>query len=222
MHTKSFNTAIFLFTLFVMSCAQSNNTVSSPQTPLAKLTEGNSHFATFHPVHPDEDSARLHALSKGQKPFAVVVSCSDSRVSPELIFDQGIGDLFVIRTAGNIISEVELGSIEYAVEHLGVNMIVVMGHENCGAIQAYASGEPPQGHLRVIVDSLKNEQEIQEIGNGQAKTVDNLVRANILHGMHQLRAQSEILREKMEHKELEVIGARYDLDNYKVEFFNAQ
>jgi len=222
--TKIFtNSAVCLLSIFLFpGCAQRNKSATVPQAPLARLKDGNAHFATFNPAHPDEDSAWLRTMAKGQAPFAVVVSCSDSRVSPELVFDQGMGDLFVIRTAGNIISEVELGSIEYAVEHLGTKLIVVMGHENCGAIQAYASGETPTGHLRAIVDSLKNEQEIQSLSGGDNKTIDVLVRANILHGIHQLTSQSEIIREKVHQNELQIVGARYDLDNYKVEFINAQ
>ena len=105
--------------------------------PLDKLKAGNEKFVSGHPVHPDETLDRIRELKKGQNPFVVVVSCSDSRLPPELIFDQGLGDVFSIRTAGNIIGEYELGSIEYAIEHLHCKLIVVLGHENCGAIEIF-------------------------------------------------------------------------------------
>src|SRR5678810_283084 len=141
---------------FLLSCRQKEDanqdtTISS----LDKLKIGNNKFVGGHPVHPHETLNRIIELKKGQKPFVVVVSCSDSRVPPELIFDQGLGDVFSIRTAGNVIGDYELGSIEYAVEHLHCKLIVVLGHENCGAIQAYASSENENhtgDHIQNIVN----------------------------------------------------------------------
>lgn len=185
--------------------------------PFEILMQGNTHFAEFKPEHPDEDINRLKEVSKGQHPIAVIVSCSDSRVSPELIFDQGIGDLFVIRTAGNIIGNLELGSIEYAVEHLAVKLIVVLGHENCGAVQAYLKGGEAPGHIRDIVDSLKEESEIRNTPLNDQNRLDKCVIANILHGVNKIEKQDGILHEKILKKELQVVGARYDLENYKVQ-----
>src|SRR4029077_6435239 len=104
---------------------------------------------------------RIRELKKGQNPFVVLVSCSDSRIPPELIFDQGLGDIFSIRTAGNVIGEYELGSIEYAVEHLHCKLIVVLGHENCGAIQAYATSktERHNDHIQNLVNYIASEEE---------------------------------------------------------------
>lgn len=186
------------------------------ETSLQKLAAGNSRFSHHHPVHPDEDTKRMVAISKEQHPFAAVICCSDSRVPPELLFDQGFGDLFVIRTAGNIIGGVEIGSIEYAVEHLGVKLIIVMGHENCGAVKAFIAGGEAPGHIKEIVDSLKNEQEIIKIPLTDVNRLDDCVIANVWHGVKELQTESSIIREKIEKKELQIVAARYDLDDFKV------
>lgn len=180
------------------------------------LIEGNNRFSHQQPVHPDEDLTRKIEVSKEQHPFAVIVCCSDSRVPPELIFDQGVGDLFVIRTAGNIIGGVEMGSIEYAVEHLGVKLVVIMGHENCGAVKAFIEGGEAHGHIKDIINSIKQEAEIKEIPVTDVNRLDNCVRANVLHGIKQLQTQSEIINEKLKSGELQIVGARYDLDDFKV------
>lgn len=186
------------------------------ETSLEKLTAGNSRFSLHHPVHPDEDINRMVTISKEQHPFAAVVCCSDSRVPPELLFDQGFGDLFVIRTAGNIIGGVEIGSIEYAVEHLGVKLIIVMGHENCGAVKAFIAGGEAPGHIKDIVDSLKNEQEIIQIPITDVNRLNDCVIANVWHGVKELKTESAIIREKVEKNELQIVAARYDLDDFKV------
>lgn len=211
---------ILLITLLV-GCKQEEDKVdhhSINETPLEKLKQGNAHFAAYRPEHPDEDRKHLADIATKQDPFAVIVSCSDSRVSPELLFDQGMGDLFVIRTAGNMIGSLEIGSIEYAVEHLGVKLVVVMGHENCGAIKAYIEGGEAPGHIKDIIDSITQETEIKAIPLNDVNRLDDCVRANIHHGVKQLQTQSAIIREKMEKGELQVAGARYDLHDLKVSF----
>lgn len=121
----------------------------------ALLTEGNARFTSGRHGKADLGAARRQDLAaNGQNPFAVVVCCSDSRVPPELIFDAGLGDLFVIRTAGNVVDDVALGSIEYGAEHLGVPLIVVLGHENCGAVKATVDGGEVHGCITSIVDRI--------------------------------------------------------------------
>lgn len=188
-----------------------------PADPLDRLMQGNERFASFHPVHPDEDIKRLKQSYEGQHPIAVVISCSDSRLSPELLFDQGVGNLFVIRTAGNIIGGVELGSVEYAVEHLGVKLVMVMGHESCGAVKALVEGGEAPGHIRDIVDSLKRETEIRDLEAHEGYQLDHCILANIKHGVNQLRIQSPLVREKEDKGLLKVVGARFDLHTLKVE-----
>lgn len=159
-------------------------------------------------------------ISKAQHPFAVVISCSDSRVSPELIFDQGLGDLFVIRTAGNLIGGLELGSVEYAVEHLGVDLIIVLGHQQCGAVKAFVEGGEAHGHIKDIIDSLKKETEISNVPPGDKNRLDDCIRANILHGIHQLKEQSAIIKERLDSKQLQIKACYYDLEKGIVSIVN--
>lgn len=183
---------------------------------LQEMITGNIRFAHLKPVHPRENLQRLKDAAKAQHPFAIIVCCADSRVSPELVFDQGVGDLFVIRTAGNIIGDLELGSIEYAVEHLSVNLIVIMGHENCGAVKAFVEKAEAPGHIKNIIDSIKKEAEIMAVPLNDANRLDDCVKANIRHGIKQLHSQSKIVREKSEKNELQIVGIRYDLDDFTV------
>jgi carbonic anhydrase len=178
-----------------------------------RLMEGNNRFAAGHPRHPDESPEHRRKMAEGQKPFAIVVTCSDSRVSPELIFDQGIGDLFVIRTAGNLLSDMELGSIEYAVEHLGVKTILVMGHEQCGAISALLSDEAFEGHIKTIIDSLKHEKEIQY--GLSHHDLRYAIKANVVHQVTNL--QNNFTKEtKGEKENVEIKGVIYSLDDGRV------
>ncbi|HET7536058.1 MAG TPA: carbonic anhydrase [Candidatus Didemnitutus sp.] len=126
----------------------------SPDQALSKVMEGNARFAAGKAIHPDQTAARRIEQAKAQTPFAIVLTCADSRVAPEMYFDQGIGDLFVIRNAGNILDDHVFGSIEYAVEHLHVSLILVVGHDKCGAVTAaIEDGEAP-GHIPSIVNEI--------------------------------------------------------------------
>ncbi|MEU6253369.1 carbonic anhydrase [Streptomyces sp. NPDC047043] len=131
---------------------------TDPRTALAELLAGNRRYVTYHSRHPDESSGRRHALADGQHPFAVVVGCIDSRVPPELVFDQGLGDLLCIRTAGQVLDEAVLGSIQYGVEELRIPLVLVLGHERCGAVAAtldhVRTGTPVPGHLKLLVDEI--------------------------------------------------------------------
>lgn len=211
------------FTL--LSCHHSSEAhltkaTSNDPTPLERLEVGNARFVSGYPIHPDETPKRIRDLKKGQHPFAVVVSCSDSRIPPELIFDQGLGDIFTIRTAGNVIGDYELGSIEYAVEHLGCKLVVVLGHENCGAIQAFLHphGEKQHDHIEKILDYLAQEEEEQAIRQHFNEHPDWAVRANILHGVHLIKQSMPQLKPRVDRQEIRVIGSYYDMDNGKVVF----
>lgn len=178
-----------------------------------RLMEGNNRFASGHPRHPDESVSHRHEVAAGQHPFALVITCSDSRVSPELIFDQGLGDLFVIRTAGNLVSEMELGSIQYAVEHLDVKNIIVMGHEDCGAVKALLSDEHFEGHIKTIIDSLIHEKEILP----SLKNHD-LYAATIANVQHQVAAiaNDAVIKNYTAKHPVSVRGVLYYIDNGKV------
>lgn len=178
---------------------------------LQKLIEGNKRFAESKTEHINQSAARRTELAKGQKPFAVVVTCSDSRVPPEIIFDQGLGDLFVIRTAGNIVDDIGLGSIEYAVEHLGVKLCVVLGHEKCGAVDAAVKGGRAEGHIQNLIDAIRPVVEKEKKNKGDL--LDNSIKANVLRIVDQLNSSEPILKEFVHDQKLTVIGARYDLDD---------
>ncbi|MCO4294425.1 carbonic anhydrase [Solitalea sp. MAHUQ-68] len=187
---------------------------------LNKLKAGNERFAEDSPVHPDETLKRKQELKKEQHPFAVVVSCSDSRVPPELIFDQGLGDLFIIRTAGNVIGTYEVGSIEYAVEHLHCKLVIVLGHQSCGAVKAFleSKGEKHQDHIQSIVDYIGSEQEVTSIVDSLKKNPLLAVKLNVKHGVKLLKNSTPVLKPLVDKAELNIIGAYYNLDNGKVSF----
>lgn len=185
--------------------------------PVKQLMDGNQRFVTMHATHPHESRERVREIASGQHPFAAVICCSDSRVPPEVIFDQGLGDLFVVRTAGNLMGGLEIGSIEYAVEHLSVKQILVMGHKECGAIKAFTEGGDVPGHIKDIVDSIKAEKEITQLPANEQNKLDGCIRANILHGIHQLMQHSPIIAEKVKKGELNINGACYDIRRGLVE-----
>ncbi len=210
--------AILLLILLLLGCTKASVSTDATATPLEKLLNGNSRYAEQHPIHPDQTLERLRDLKKGQRPFAVVVSCSDSRVPPELIFDQGLGDLFVIRTAGNVIGDYELGSIEYAVEHLKTSLVMVLGHENCGAVSAFIEHKHDtlSNHIQAIVNYLKAEKEEMALDENRPDYLAAAVRANVVHGVNLLKTAAPTLKNLVEKKEIQIVGAVYDLDDGKI------
>ena len=210
-----------LFISLFFSCKQNQKKdQDTALAPLDKLKVGNERFVSGHPVHPDETLDRIRELKKGQNPFVVVISCSDSRLPPELIFDQGLGDVFSIRTAGNVIGDYELGSIEYAIEHLHCKLIVVLGHENCGAIQAYATSgnEKHDDHIQTLVDYIAAEEEEKIVPDSLRSNIDILVKANIAHAVNLLSSSTPVLKPLVDKNEIKIIGAYYDLDSGNVLF----
>jgi carbonic anhydrase len=212
-----------LYLLFISVFSACNHTEKNNLSPLQKLEEGNRRFASGKPVHPDETLERIRELKKGQHPFTAVVSCSDSRVPAELVFDQGLGDIFSIRTAGNVIGDYELGSIEYAVEHLDCKLIVIMGHKDCGAIKAFISSEghyDHPDHIKNIINYIERENEEKSLKNTNNLTVDKAIDANIAHGVAFLKTAEPILKERFDHNKITIIGALYDIESGKVTFKN--
>src|SRR5947207_5042367 len=139
--------------------AHSDQPSVAPAEAISKLKEGNGRYTSGNLQHPGQTTERRTELAKTQHPFAGIVSCSDSRVPPEIVFDQGLGDLFVVRVAGNVINDEGLGSVEYTVDHLGTRLILVLGHQSCGAVKAAretiaAKGKAP-GHIESLVTSIK-------------------------------------------------------------------
>lgn len=182
----------------------------APKDALEKLMEGNKRYITSVFNGSDiSQAARSAALANGQAPYAIVITCSDSRVIPENIFMTGIGELFVIRIAGNVIDEHQLGSIEYAASHLGAPLIVVMGHTHCGAVDA-AINHDPAGYIKFITDKIK-------AAIGDEKDPYQAACINVKECEKEIEASLEI--QKVEHLEgLKVIGAMYHLENGIVDF----
>ncbi|MEV4351985.1 carbonic anhydrase [Actinoplanes sp. NPDC049596] len=186
--------------------------------PLKRLLAGNRRFVAGHARHLDQSLRRLHEVAAGQHPFAVTIGCADSRVPPEVLFDQGLGDVFDNRVAGNIVDDLLLGSIEFAVEEFGSPLIVVLGHERCGAISATVdaieSGGPAPGHIGAIVEALR--PIVEPLIGGPGDVVEQGVRANVLAQAAALTARSELLAEHVAAGEVRIVGARYDLDSGRV------
>jgi carbonic anhydrase len=182
---------------------------------LKVLLAGNQDFVAAGGACPRQSSSRRSSVAATQQPIAVVIGCADSRVPPEAVFAQGIGDLFVIRIAGNVIDEAVLGSVEYAVEHLGVSLVVVLGHERCGAVQAALADEPPQAHVASIVSRIRSA--IGAVRKQSGDALDNAVRANVVASVKQVQSSKPVLAPMVVKGNVKVVGARYDLDTGAVE-----
>jgi carbonic anhydrase len=185
------------------------------QQSLKKLLDGNKRCVVCKQQNPRQDARRRKEVSKGQKPFAVIVGCSDSRIPPELIFDQGLGDLFVVRLAGNIVDALALGSIEYAVEHLGTKLVVVLGHGKCGAVTAATKGPDTPGHVGAILKAIQ--PAVKKVQKMPGDLVDNAIRANASLVVSKIKSSKPILAEMVNKGEIEVIGAYYNIETGAVE-----
>jgi len=200
----------------------------SARDALQRLRDGNARFvqevtgggpASLHP--------KRTQLPTIQEPSAIILGCSDARVPAEIVFDQGLGDLFVIRVAGNVVASSQVGSVEFAVDRFGTRLVVVLGHSQCGAIQAtlealQGGGAQSRG-LRSIVDRVRPSVETlleTELKNDRASLVHHAVRANIRMSVHQLRYGSEILEHHSQANGLMVVGAEYSLETGRVDFFD--
>ena len=193
---------------------------SSPQPSAeetwADLMEGNRRFVAGKSQARDVVGLR-HDLAGAQHPKAIVLACSDSRVAPELLFDKSLGDLFVVRSAGNIADAIGLGSMEYAFDHLGSKLVVVMGHQKCGAVTAACSGSKmPTANLQTIVDRIAPAVAEARPHASKDELVEAAVRQNVLQSAKYLLAGSEVLREGVHAGKLEIVEAVYSLDTGEV------
>lgn len=186
-----------------------------PESALELLLAGNRNYATGNAIRPDQTLSRRAELVKGQQPFAIVLTCADSRVAPEIYFDQGLGDIFVLRNAGNVLDDHIIGSIEYAVEHLGSSLIIVVGHAKCGAVSAAVAGGHAPGHLPSIVQSIQ--PAVAHTAKAPGDKVDNAVRANAQLVVNELTQCGPIISEAVAKKKLKIVAARYDLASGRVE-----
>jgi carbonic anhydrase len=197
--------------------AQAAVSASAPLTPdqaLKKLMLGNQRFVQHLLRHPHQSKARLDETAQAQHPFVTVLSCADSRVAGELLFDQGLGDIFDVRVAGNIATPEVLGSIEYAVQMLGTPLLMVLGHERCGAVTAAVQQEALPGSIGSFVDAILPAIAKSKSLDGNA--VESAVVANVHYQIEQLSERSQILRDRQAANTLKIIGGRYDLDTGKV------
>jgi carbonic anhydrase len=183
----------------------------APAEAISKLKEGNSRYTSGNLQHPGQTTERRTELAKTQHPFASIVSCSDSRVPPEIVFDQGLGDLFIVRVAGNVINDEGLGSIEYSVDHLGARLILVLGHQRCGAVDAAretiaAKGKAP-GHIQSLVTAIKPAVEATAKDD-----LETTIKANVKNVVKALRSSTPILKAEVDSGKIQVIGGYYSLD----------
>jgi carbonic anhydrase len=191
----------------------------APAEAISKLKEGNGRYTSGNLQHPGQTAERRTELAKTQHPFATIVSCSDSRVPPEIVFDQGLGDLFIVRVAGNVINDEGLGSVEYSVEHLGTRLILVLGHQSCGAVKAAretiaAKGKAP-GHIESLVTAIKPAVEATAKDD-----LETTVKANVKNVVRALRSSTPILKAEVDSGKIQVVGGYYSLDTGAVTFLD--
>lgn len=202
----------------------------SAQNALNQLREGNQRFVTTLKNREPLTSSKPLELAKEQKPFAIILGCSDSRVPAEIVFDQGLGDLFVIRVAGNIVAPSQVGSVEFAASRFGTRLVVVLGHSQCGAILAtleelQQSSENKSRNLQSIVDRVKPSVESllkTDLKNDLEGLVHQAVRANVKTSVDHLREGSKILESLIQNEGLVVVGAEYSLQTGEVDFFDTR
>ena len=191
---------------------------STPDEALAELRAGNHRFVTGVPQHPNQDAGRRAAVAEGQHPFAVIVGCSDSRLAAEIIFDRGLGDLFVVRTAGHTAGPEVLGSVEYAVTVLGTPLVVVLGHDSCGAVQAareaVRTGSAPAGHLGAVVDAVS--PSLLRAARQEVMDLDGIIDIHIAQTVETLLARSTVLAERVAAGACAVAGMSYRLSGGEV------
>jgi len=186
----------------------------NPDAALKKLLEGNKRFVDGKRQNPHQSQLRLQETAVAQYPFASILGCSDSRVPAEIVFDQGLGDLFVVRLAGNVLSPTAVGSLEFATAVLGTQLIVILGHERCGAVMAAVKGDPLPGRIGTFVEDIK--PAIARVKNKSGDAVDNVVVANVQYQVELLQETSVMLAQLIQEGKLKIVGGRYDLDTGEV------
>ena len=185
-----------------------------PQRALEILLEGNKRFVEEKSIHPNRCHETRNSLLCEQTPFAIIVSCSDSRVPTEIIFDVGLGDIFAIRTAGHVLSPEVMGSIEYAVQSLGCKLIMILGHDHCGAIKsAIKAYEEKKENISDNLKSILNHMYpvLKNLPNNVENKLDCAIKSNIKYQVNDLLNKDKFIAEKFEQKEILVVGANYNL-----------
>lgn len=193
---------------------------SPTMKPMERLIEGNKRYVTSNTVCHEDWSAKRVALTENQKPFAVIVACSDSRVPPEIIFDQTLGNLFIVRVAGNVVDDFAIGSIEYGVNVLGANLLVILGHSNCGAVDAALKGMKFDNHIQEVVNAIQ--PAVVATKNESGDRLEKAIKANVRNVKEKLKTSKPLLAKLMENGTLQVSGAYYHLESGKVEFLDKE
>ena len=219
--------------LFVTGCAttphapaptsKAQQSAIAPAQALEKLEAGNARFVAGKTLHRDWPQQRA-ATAAGQYPFAVVLSCIDSRASSEIVFDQGFGDIFSARIAGNVLDDEILGSMEFACKVAGAKLIAVVGHSHCGAVKG-ACNSAQLGHLTGLLDKIQPsvaeaKRKLPGVTATDGKFIEEVAELNVQHVVEQIREQSPVLRELIDSGQVGIVGGIYDLDSGKVQFFN--
>jgi carbonic anhydrase len=187
----------------------------TPDQALEKLMAGNKRFVDEKSIDPNQDTARLTEVAQGQKPFASILCCSDSRVPPEIVFDQGLGDLFVVRDAGEVVTPEQMGSLEFGTLVLGSKIILVLGHEDCGAVKAAMLGDRVPGQIGAILAEIEPAAVDFKGQQDDKEAVKKATEANVLLQLNKLK-KSSVLSELINSGKLKIVGAYYDLDKGEV------
>ncbi len=204
----------------LVAAAEQSSGVTAEEA-IARLKAGNARFAAEKSTHAAADAARRSETARSQQPFVTILGCSDSRVPLETVFDQGIGDIFAVRVAGNVCDVAEMGSIEYGVSHLGTHLLIVLGHTDCGAVTAAVTGAELHGNIRRVVDKIEPAVAAAQAAHRDLHGKDFVPAAtelNVWYSIEELMAGSPMTRRHVQSGKLKVIGAIYDVKTGKVQW----
>jgi carbonic anhydrase len=210
----SFALIVLLSPLGSLSAVEANPS----KNPLERLKQGNERYAASATVCHEDWTAKRTALVQNQVPFAVIITCSDSRVPPEIIFDQTLGALFVVRVAGNVVDDFAIGSIEYGVNVLGANLVLVLGHSNCGAVDAALKGLKFDNHIQSVLTAI--EPAVNATKGVSGNLLEKATKINVRNVEERLKTSKPVLASLIEKGTLQIVGGYYDLESGKVEFLN--
>lgn len=213
---KAIHAAALVAVALFVAVPAAQKAAPSADAVIADLKAGNARYVSKHYLRPHQTAERQHELTTGQSPEAAILTCADSRVPPEILFDQGLGDLFDVRVAGNVAGDTEIASLEYAAEHVHCPVIVVMGHQKCGAVSAALEGGNAPGHLPSLINAIKPAVDASKGLPGDR--VENTVRINVENVVKQLSTSKPILSEAVTAGHLKIVGAVYSLDTGKVDW----
>lgn len=206
-------------TLYNSVVFRSDNKNVSASDAIKRLKRGNQRFMMEQAKHPHSNLNRVHQLSHSQKPFVATLSCSDSRVSPEIIFDQGLGDIFEVKNAGNVLDKASIGSLEYAVSHLGVNLVVIMGHDDCGAVKASMNTKKNKSiYINEITHYIY--PSVKQARKESFDVVHTAAEKNCVNTANKLINKSKIISNAIKNDGLKIIPAMYDVETGYVDFCN--